>query len=208
MEVIKTADVPDIVTNMEVLYTLADRIETRKQQQEARLRQQNHAVHTTTLDNKIGVVADINTHRSATTTTSTKIKTHKKLQHRDFIEEKVFQYIQSTLPHITSNSITHVEKRQTFLSQTVPHLVSKLLPRHRDLHKNPNRKVEEEEEEKKDHHPLGSSLGLLTQTEILQILNLMPTERVELHLILENCEQRLDGDQQQRLLESIDTLRH
>ena len=201
MEVIKTADVPDIVTNMEVLYILADRIETRKQQQEARLRQQNHAVHTTTLDNNtIGVVADINTHRSAATT---KIKTHKKLQHRDFIEEKVFQYIQSTLPHTTSYSITHVEKRQTFLSQTVPHLVSKLLPRHRDLHKNLNRKVEEEE--KKDHHP--SLLGL-TQTEILQILNLMPTERVELHLILENCEQRLDGDQQQRLLDSIDTLRH
>jgi hypothetical protein len=49
---------------------------------------------------------------------------------------------------------------------------------------------------------LASGFGL-TQAEALQILNFMPTEAVELHLLIEDLDSRLTQKQQDGLLETI-----
>ena len=43
----------------------------------------------------------------------------------------------------------------------------------------------------------------LTDAETLQILNLMPTEPVEIHLMIEDLTSRLNEDEQNRLLSLI-----
>jgi len=43
----------------------------------------------------------------------------------------------------------------------------------------------------------------LTEAEIIQILNLLPRHPVEVHLIIEECDQRLDEDKVQKVIDVV-----
>jgi len=194
MEVIKITDVPQHLLNLEVLYILSQRIQGRRQQQDARfmvlsqLQQQQKQQQNGQESSTSKPVQLKNT-----------MITHKKLLHRDFIEEKVSQYIRSTVSHHTniyhtmndnsgaSNcSVSKTEQkdrhRYTFMSQTIPQFINKVTCK---------TKISTNAAA-----PAPAAGGGLTDMEILQVLNLLPTERVELHLILQHCDERFQQEQQ------------
>lgn len=100
-----------------------------------------------------------------------KRKRPSKLQHCEWIEEKVAQYLKNT-PCVRLNSSRRDELRSTLQSS------------------------------KKSTS--GSSTGFaLTDAESLQILNSMPAEPVELHLLIEDLHARMTDRQQKELLHFI-----
>ena len=110
------------------------------------------------------------------------------MKNKEFIEEQVYQYIQSTLAHHT-NMMQVFENTgdQKFMTQTMPNFISALKRKHNEAKTQLSSSLQE------------VRFGL-TQAEVLQIVNLMPTELVELHLIIDQLDQRLDEAQQQQLL--------
>jgi RNA polymerase Rpb4 len=121
-------------------------------------------------------------------------KPHKKLQHRDWIEEKVHDYLQSTpcvrlmdasrrlelqtiLRSSSSSSSSSSSRKQTTTIATATTTTTSKKTRGFDL----------------------------TEAESLQILNFMPTEPVEIHLVIEELHARMSEKEQDELLALIDS---
>lgn len=152
MEVLKSGDVPALVTNIEVLNLLSKRIQRRQQ------------------------------------TDDEKKKDHPKLRHRNFIEEKVFEYLQTT-------PCANVDIDQ------MPSLITALIGGEKNSSDSKSHSDEEKAQvENVDRAEKGYNL---IDAEILQVLNLMPTEKVEAHLMIEQLENRMDDDRQDQMLQLI-----
>jgi len=113
-----------------------------------------------------------------------------KLRHRDFIEEKVFEYLQTT-------ACAHVDFQQ------MPVFISKLKGEYRHTSKEETT-AQAEKEAESSADPNENEEGYnLTDAELLQVLNHMPTEPVEIHLMIEELSSRMDEDRQNDLLQLI-----
>jgi len=103
-------------------------------------------------------------------------KSHK-LRHRDWIEEKVHEYLQST-PCMRLDPSRREELQSALRSN------------------------------KKQAVAAGGAMQTtgfgLTEAESLQILNFMPTEEVEIHLLIEQLHDRMPDKQQTDLLAAIE----
>jgi hypothetical protein len=216
MENLKSGDVPALVTNIELLSILSEKISVRKEKE--------------ALDEVEGQ--------------PTRGK-NKRLQHRDFIEESVKDYLQSSacayadkneMPNFicelrngTETSIGVEESEAGKVDSTRLGSV--------DTQVDDNRGKQEEiegvskYEHDYDDESIGSNDGTrdeetayvpiasssiipperdvapggfgLTDAETLQILNLMPKEPVEIHLMIEDLQSRFGEDRQQELLNII-----
>ena len=155
MENLKNGDAPSLVSNVEVMQLLRDRIGAR-----------NAKKDDSTEENRRGP-----------------------FQNRDWIEQTVLTHLESSPAGETS-------------FDEIPKLVSR-------LRRNPSdKKKESGGTDVTSQENLDRSLESygLTKGEALQIINHMPTTLVELHLIIENIEDRphLDDEEtQQALLELI-----
>jgi hypothetical protein len=164
MEVLKSGDVPALVTNIEVLNILS------KRQKELHLKEEG----------------------DQNTTAAAQKKKGDKLRHRDFIETKVLEYLQST-------PCANVEFGR------MPEFVSKLKGSKEKFDGDGQPKDSfEGEVAKADDEQNGTAEDFqLTDAEILQILNHMPSEPVEIHLMIEDLMSRMDEEKQNNLLQLI-----
>ena len=164
MEVLKSGDVPALVTNIEVMNIISKRIEQRQEQGQEETQERAH--------NKKG----------------------NKLRHRDFIEEKVYEYLQTTpcalvdfetMPEFVGRLKGTQEKKEDVTSST-EHLKT-------------------ESKESAEHIDTNDEAQgyNMTDAEILQISNHMPTELVEIHLMIEELMGRMDEVKQNELLKLI-----
>ena len=101
--------------------------------------------------------------------------------HKDWIEDRVLEYLKSgncsLLMRENSEHETHVGKVKVLEidpGKNIPKMVEILTSEYQ-----------------------------LTDAECLQILNLMPKEVVDLHLLIQDLDERLSIDRQQKLLELI-----
>ena len=157
MEVLKSGDCPAVVTNIEVMNILSKRIDRRYED-------------ACTLDGD----------------QEKRVKGDPKLRHRDFIEEKVLEYLQTT-PCVNADI------------KQMPELISKLMG-DKSSTNSPNKGEEIRNCRKRGEANDGYKL---LDAEILQVLNLMPKEKVEAHLMIEQLETRMDDDRQDQLLQLI-----
>ena len=161
-ETIKSGNVPALVTNIEVLHMLQEKITQRN--------------------------ADLDDHDDRKRVKHTS-PSNKQLLHRDWIEEKVYEYLKSS-------ASGNVNMKQ------MPELVSILKRK-----KKKKLLLNSEMEMQSGAEQNGNSIDgfELTDGEALQILNLMPKEPVELNLVIEDMDSRLNEEEQTRLLELIGT---
>lgn len=212
MEILKNdEDVPTLISNLEVLYILSNKIEERQSiNDQSQLGQDHH--------NDIGMNQQQPLQRN--------VRRRDKFQHRDYVEEKVVEYIQSSpCGNIGLTKLKHM-----------PQLVS-ILKRKRSKNnnakqdKNPVDNHDDINNEKSDYEMNGyhSNNGKvnahencngskqqensyrienkkgfgLTDGETVQILNLIPSESVEIHLMIDDLSRRLTESQQDDLLRTI-----
>lgn len=212
MENLKSGDVPALVTNIELLSILSDKIVARKE------KEASEEVEGQPLRWK-----------------------NKKLEHRDYIEDSVHDYLQSSacayldkneMPNFIyelrngkqlSNGVSESETREVE-STGVNSMDNK-----GDIQKEIDAisRYEHDYDEDSDRSRNGPALDEtmsnqiaspsitpsqrdvtpggfgLTDAETLQILNLMPKEPVEIHLMIEELQSRFDDDRQQELLNII-----
>jgi hypothetical protein len=162
MEVLKSGDVPALVTNIEVMNILSKRIERR------------HEDATASEEN------DVNENKG-----------NPKLRHRDFIEEKLLEYL-----HTTPCANVNIQQMPTLISKLMGGSSTNETAEYIEAEGNG------EDVEPKHFDDCGEGYNLM-DAEILQILNLMPTEKVESHLMIEQLENRLDDDRQDQMLQLI-----
>jgi len=122
-----------------------------------------------------------------------------KLRHRDFIEETVYNYLQ-----YTPCAQTEIGKMPEFVQILKNPKAKTEKSENLDLADNITSSsaefVERDENNKRDE---GSGFGL-TDSETLQILNHVPKEPVEIHLLIEDLPTRFNDDEQQELLQCIE----
>mmetsp|Transcript_8988 Transcript_8988/g.10413 ORF Transcript_8988/g.10413 Transcript_8988/m.10413 type:complete len:192 (-) Transcript_8988:307-882(-) len=180
MENLKSGDVPALVTNIELKNILSKRLSIRREEEEA--------------------AAELG---HGTSETSRKNRSNGKLRHRDFIEEKVYEYL-------SGSACTHTDIKE------LPTLVSKLKQKNSSstyINSNNGRSGDNKMIKSEEGTAIPVSLvdevktkGYgLTDAEILQVLNLMPTEPVEIHLIIEDLASRLNEDEINEMLQLIST---
>ena len=196
METLKSGDVPALVTNAEVMQILATRTEAR-------------AKH----DAEAAAAAD----ESATNgggrsgaKRKRRVDDTKRHRHRDWIESKLLDYLQNS-----SCGTIGGDGGRGIDSTKLPQLV-------RTLRAPPSKKGNDVKMKSEnggndtataDHadngndgaeHLIRNGYGL-TDGETLQILNHMPSELVELHLIIEDLPSRMSDERQEELLQLIGT---
>ena len=178
METLKTGQVPALVTNIEVMHILEESLESRKSD-----------------SNEVDDPK-----------TQVQKRRANQFQHRDFIEDTVYNYL-----HYTPCSQTNIEK--------MPELV-RILKKSRQ--KKTKLKKEETAENDEICEPVVTSSSIqqtnpdeneelqeycegfgLTDSETLQILNHMPKEVVDIHLLIEDLPNRFSDEQQEELLKVI-----
>jgi RNA polymerase Rpb4 len=143
-------------------------------------------------------------------------KKHRRVRHRDWIEEKVMQYIQSTPCMQIANS-NRPERHQLEKKLTSP-------PKKKSMSSSSSCSSESStfkktmmnttdastttcsaniigQQQQQHHHGFsgGSGYGLMP-AEALQILNFMPTQLVEIHLMIEELNERMTEKQQEEFL--------
>ena len=172
MEVLSktTSESPVLLSNFEVMNLLSGRITTREEKQKKDAEESN----------KRG-----KKHRTST-----------KFQHRDWIEEHVFGYLQTT-PCVALESTSQMKQLKAKLVSTKRQKKAKstgLSSTKSTTNKNAN-----------DSDKISSiTTGFgLTEAEAIQVLNFMPTELVEIHLMIEELNSRLDENRQEELLQLI-----
>lgn len=174
METLKSGDVPSLVTNIEVMQILSDRVEARRKADE---------------EDEAAAVA------------RRRRKQDGKLRHRDWVEESVLEYLQTT-------PCSAVDKSQ------MPELVAKLKGRKKPtqvartpdlasfVSESGNDHAEENGGENGSNTCQDEGFGL-TDGETLQVLNLMPREPVEIHLLVEDLPSRMSEERQSELLDLV-----
>ena len=232
MENLKSGEVPELVSNIEVMHILSTRIQTRRQEEEDDEQQKQHNQQPP----------------SSSTTTSSPISNkvrnghgkhpkHGKLRHRDYIEEHVLSYLsyspcaQTNLTQLSTlvSKLRRNKKKKkmkgrkqqqqqqqqknnansTNTAIKIEQQEQESMDVDKDNNNNNNDTIhiknnndeqqQQEEEEEEDTVP---NFGF-TDAEILQILNLMPTTPVEIHLMIEDLPNRLDEDEQCQLIDLI-----
>ena len=193
METLKSGDVPALVTNAEVMQILANRTEARAQH-----------------DAEAAAAADgsaTNGGGRSGAKRKRRVDDTKRHRHRDWIESKLLDYLQnSSCGTVGGGGID---------SSKLPQLV-------RTLRAPPSKKGNDvimksenggNDSATADHadngnssveHQIRDGYGL-TDGETLQILNHMPSELVELHLIIEDLPSRMSDERQEELLQLIGT---
>ena len=183
MEILKSGDVPALVTNFEVLNIVSESVKRRKKEQEER----------TEIEGGDGRRLR---------------KGDKKLRHRDFIEESVYEYLAATPCAIVKEN----DLKQLIVSlkgqSTTPLIRKKTKPK--TLVKLEDGVVDSNNDSEQldvngsnmNEGPNNSGFGL-TDAETMQVLNLFPREQVEIHLLIEDLAERLDEDKQNQLLQVI-----
>jgi len=138
---------------------------------------------------------------SCDTNSNKKTKQNNQLRHCEFIEREVYNYLQNT-PCAKLNIddmstlVSKLKQNHTVITTTTtshPSMVHSKDTQHDD----------------NDRMNTGTEMQIkltkfgLTDAEIMQILNLMPTELVEAHLVVEELHTRLNDEQQEELLQLI-----
>ena len=181
METLKTGQVPALVTNIEVMHILEESLESRRS------------------DSNEADDQQIQKRRA------------NQFQHRDFIEDTVYNYL-----HYTPCSQTNIEE--------MPKLVS-ILKKSRQKKTTTLKKEETAQNDDENCKPVVTSSSSssiqqtdpdeneelqkycdgfgLTDSETLQILNHMPKEVVDIHLLIEDLPNRFSDEQQEELLKVI-----
>lgn len=117
---------------------------------------------------------------------------HTKTQHRDWIEEKVYEYLQNS-PCVNADvsrldelhsKLTSVKRQR---NRADPALTSAITP-------------------PSSAQTTPTSFGL-TEAEAIQICNFMPTEPVEIHIMVEELHDRMTESRQEDLLKCIASYR-
>ena len=201
MEHLKSGDVPALVTNIEVMNILSKRITTRKEEEEAATQLKDGSSN-----------INIGTSKSK----------HTKLRHRDYIEQSVYEYLTytpcanvdvTTLPElvkklkgkrkIKKNEENEEQKQQQNQGGNINKMI-KTEEAPIEVAVQPPLPISETEQmEDENYSDVNHDKYGLTDAETLQILNHMPTEQVDIHLMIEDLPSRLDEDEQTKLLELI-----
>ena len=202
METLKSGQVPALVTNAEVMQILAARTEARdKHDAEAAAAAEGSA---TNGGGRSGAKR------------KRRVDDTKRHRHRDWIESKLLDYLQtSSCGTIGSDGSGNID------SSKLPQLVGILRAPPSKRGKGPGNGNDVKMKSKNggndaataDHadngndsaeHQIRNGYGL-TDGETLQILNHMPSELVELHLIIEDLPSRMSDERQEELLQLIGT---
>jgi len=169
MEILKSGDVPALVTNIEVMNILSENIQRRVEAEKEKAEREGLAPDETTEGQEIsgGVRRRVD-------------RRQLKLRHRNHVEDTVHEYLKYS-------ACAEVD------SDRMPELVARL--------------------QQNDSNATTISVGGgvdsdiggfgLMDAETLQVLNLMPKEPVELHLIVEDLMGRMDEDRQRELLDLL-----
>jgi len=163
METLNKAQPPDLISNIEVMRLLDERVSVRKKELQEQIEEQEkkeaEEAATEEEEGEDGVKKRKKKKKI--------IRTHPKLQQRDWIEEQVLEYLKAT-----PCSRADFEK--------LPTLVTKLRGK-------------------------GIKGFGLTKAESLQLLNFMPTESVDIHLMIEDLQSRITPEERQE--ELLNTVR-
>jgi DNA-directed RNA polymerase subunit F len=181
METLKSGEAPALLTNIEVMELLQKRL-TSKSTSLSSLEQGERTINLL--------------HRHLKKKQQTH---HHPLRHCEFIEREVYKYLERS-PCAKLNI------------EDMPTLVSKLKQKKQKntMDVNPNDQDDDHHHHKETYTKNDFFLQQekmtkygLTDAEIMQILNLMPTELVEAHLIVEELHTRLSEEEQEELLQLI-----
>ena len=185
METLKSGDVPALVTNAEVMQLLAARTEAR-------------AKH----DAEVAAAAADSgtTNGRPGAKRKRRVDDTKRHRHRDWIESKLLDYLQSGPSATISGSGTGFPNNLAELVKTLR------APPLRNGKSNDARKGGKKKSKNGGNGAGSADNGYgLTDSEMLQILNHMPTELVELHLIIDDLPSRMSDERQEELLQLIAT---
>lgn len=169
MEVLKTDDVPLLVTNLEAMQLLRERIAARRQSQDDKDGSEDGgAINTSNGGMKIS-----------------------QFKNRDWIERAV-------LDHLESSPIGGSDIRVEYAPKLVQRLLSSSSSSLQDAgggkggFDSQSRKDDENNDDCTGDEPLSSSAGGfgLTKSETLQVLNNLPTTLVEVHLLIDELDER------------------
>jgi len=172
MEIIKTGDVPALISNVEVMKLIQKNIESHNKQEE-----QDAEMEDTTIGAKEEYMSAKIWQKQ-----ELKQKGRNKLKQKKWMEEQVLEYIEET-------PCTNVD------FDALPNMVKRLRapkPKKSSSSSSDMTKIKHDED----------NFGL-TDAETLQILNLMPQELVEYHLIIEDISSRMSDDRQNELIEIV-----
>ncbi|KAG7368609.1 RNA polymerase Rpb4 [Nitzschia inconspicua] len=123
------------------------------------------------------------------------IQVDNKFKHRDWIEEKVLQYLKRTpCVQLSTNKIDELK----FKCSGIKRRSSALQRTHRD----DKRLRQSKSMDAAANDDNATSYGL-TEAETLQVLNFMPKEPVEIHLMVEELHARMSEDQQSEFLSMV-----
>ena len=187
MEVLSktTSESPELISNLEVMKLLEDRIKTREESQEKQPQQSSKRRQ--------------------------KNKANTKFQHRDWIEEQVHAYLQTT-PCVALESTSQMKELKSKLMST------KRLKRPSSTGRGSKGKgkagsattttgkasssATTTADSDATVNKITTGFGL-TEAEAIQVLNFMPREPVEIHLMIEELNSRLTETRQEELLQLI-----
>ena len=190
MEVLTDSDTPTLISNAEVLKLLQKNISKRKEieaQQELKLQKQQRRRKRKEKEDK----------------------KKSKYAHRDWIEEHVHDYLKMT-PCVAIKGPSQQEELKSKLMSSKRQQQQQSSSSSSSLSKNVSDVKQQEENDlgsSSTGDPKVTGFGL-TQAETLQILNFMPTEPVEIHLMVEELHARMTEPRQEELLELIRSYRN
>ena len=168
MEVLQSGNAPALVTNLEVMQLLQERIAARQQQQQSQTPSGGGATDESNSTNR-----------------------NSAFQNRDWIEQTVLNHLQSSpVGGINVESL-----------QNIPTLVEQL--RRAPTTSNAASSIGVQVSSPTDEQQEQLSGYGLTNIEILQLLNHLPTSLVELHLLIDDLEKREHLDEEEKQMELL-----